>query len=303
VAGATYRVYRNTANKSSTATFLSSVVTTSYSDSSGSLNGARTYYYWVSAVIEDLESSLSVVETGKKAISPLTNLTASNASTNMGVILSWMTHLDATGYDIYRSTTNNFADASQVDFSASGTFLDDTSIGGIDYFYWVVATNSFGASEPSASVVGQRRAYAFQPDLRVGKSPGAILGDNVYGQQSAKFTQKRRKKVRGFFSQQNDGETTDTSRISASKGSRYFSMSYRLVDPISANITAAVRVGDYITSAMLPGESELTEISAKPRKSIRRTTRTRSYRVLISAVSMNDPTKSDQFSVKAISRK
>lgn len=70
------------------------------------------------------------------------------------VRLSWRQSLGATGYEVWRATTNNFGSATKL---ADGLDIpihyDATAISGTTYYYWVRAHNQAGASSPSGPVM------------------------------------------------------------------------------------------------------------------------------------------------------
>ena len=64
----------------------------------------------------------------------------------------------ATGYQVYRGTTDNTAAATKLNTSAvTGVSYDDTTgVAGTTYYYWVIATGPAGSSPFSASDTGLR---------------------------------------------------------------------------------------------------------------------------------------------------
>ena len=71
------------------------------------------------------------------------------------VSLTWTPSADAVGHSVYRGTTDDFQAASQIvtDLGPdTGSYTDTTAVNGTTYYFWVVAYNSVGVSDPSASV-------------------------------------------------------------------------------------------------------------------------------------------------------
>jgi len=73
-----------------------------------------------------------------------TSMTASDNASSSVVNLSWTTIPGATDYQIFRSSTNNFASATQIANTASISYADSAVSPSSTYFYWVKATQSFG---------------------------------------------------------------------------------------------------------------------------------------------------------------
>ena len=304
VSGASgYRVYRGTTNSHPSAVEIANPSSNSYIDNSTSLSGGRTYFYWVSAVANNLESSLSAVDSGARAIPPVGSLTASGNST-AGIALSWNANPDAMAYEIFRGSTDNFANALLINSTSSNNFFDQTATGGAEYFYWVVATNDYGSSTSSSPATGSRRAYTFQPDLSAGKSTASLKGNNTYGGGILlSIAEAKRRPVSGVFMIQNDGETTDQIRISAPKKNRFFKLSYIRIAPSTANVTGAITRSQYVTGVIGTAASEVIRATAKPTRLTKVSRRTRKFLIDMSAVSVTAPVAADRISIKAVSKK
>ena len=94
-----------------------------------------------------------------------TRVDATNGSHPDGVIVEWVGSVGATGYRILRSLSQNLGDAVVLGVVGSGGFLwfiDDTVVPDTRYYYWVVAYNGEGDSEPGGPDLG----YAATPVLR-----------------------------------------------------------------------------------------------------------------------------------------
>lgn len=305
VSGATaYRVYRNTSNNSGSASRIVEVLSNSYVDASAALIGGRTYYYWISTVVDSLESSFGVVETGYKSISSVTGLTAANGLSPTGVALAWNATTDASAFEVYRSTTNAFISANLIGTVGTNSYFDQSALNGTNYFYWVVATNAYGSGAPPESVQGLRRIYNYQPDLLTGKSTTKFEGNNVYGNGTPlKISEKQRRPITGYLRIQNDGETTDQLRLSGPKKNKYFKIKYVRLTPSGANITALVSRNQYVSGNLAAGSSEVVRATVNPTRATKRSKRSRKFIVSADAASVTLPTAGDRISIKVISKK
>lgn len=86
--------------------------------------------------------------------------------TKVGII--WGAVRGATNYRIFRNTSNNSTNATDVGTTAAYYFFDTTAVPGTVYYYWVRAENSNGSSAMSAAdqgnaVVGTVRPGGLQP--------------------------------------------------------------------------------------------------------------------------------------------
>lgn len=151
-----YSVWRNIINNSDSATSIASGLTSAnYDDTSVIVE--TSYYYWVKASNASGTSDFSVVDLGYAhlpAPSAPIGLSASYGSFTNKITVTWGAVASATGYGVWRGTTNNSVTASLVGTS-SGTAFDDSSVSrGALYYYWVKATNYSGASSFSPSACG-----------------------------------------------------------------------------------------------------------------------------------------------------
>ena len=143
-----YKISRNTSNDFASASLLSDTASTNnFVDTTASLD--TTYFYFVEAcnangcsdVSNALEASL---------ISQPTNLTASRQNSDMS--LAWDSNALASSYSIFRSTTNDFAQASLLSSSATSNSFVDTGVSlDTSYFYFVQACNTHGCSDASGA--------------------------------------------------------------------------------------------------------------------------------------------------------
>ena len=107
----------------------------------------------------------TVVEgnTGGAAPSIPTNLTATDNMYHDKIGLHWDTIKGATTYRIFRSSTNNSSNATDVGTTAVNYFFDKTVEAGQTYFFWVRAENGSAVSGFSLPAQGLRGIGSFVP--------------------------------------------------------------------------------------------------------------------------------------------
>jgi uncharacterized repeat protein (TIGR03806 family) len=290
--GATsYQILRSTINSSTGASVLATTTGTGFSDSAN-LSPTRTYFYWVRAVFGTTSGPVSAAETGSIAFSQPGGVTASAGTSSAGVELLWAQVAGATSYRIYRSTTDQFSGASLLGTTASTAYLDDLATPETTYYYFIEPANSFGSGPVSEAVSGSRLFERIQPDLLIGKSSGRLIGNDRYNSlsgQKIRVISKGRKPARVFFRIQNDGSSNERIRIAGTKSSSSGKITYLLRSPSSGNVSSAVFIGAYLSSALENSQSELVQVRINPKRSFNRTSR-----VLIRAFSTRDTSKRDR---------
>lgn len=98
-----------------------------------------------------------------------TGVSASDGTSTAKIRITWNASSGATDYKVYRNTSDSSASAKLLASSVKSSYYDDTTAEvGTTYYYWVVAHNSIGDSDYSASDYGWR-AYAV-PDAPTGVS-------------------------------------------------------------------------------------------------------------------------------------
>ena len=116
----------------------------------GLINGA-TYYYVVTAVNKDGESTPSPQVSATLALPGPTAVTATPG--NGQVTIAWTAVTDATSYNIYWSTTPGVTTANGTKITgAASPYVQLGLINGATYYYVVTAVNNDGESTPSAQV-------------------------------------------------------------------------------------------------------------------------------------------------------
>lgn len=146
IGAASYKIYRSTISGSlSTKTVLvSDVYATTYKDAT-TLAGT-TYYYQVTAVNSDGESSASsevnVIAQAQTGGTFVLGGTVANSS----VALNWSNISGAVSYNVYRSTSSSII-TSKIKISTglgASTFSDSSVVTGNAYFYQVTAVDATG---------------------------------------------------------------------------------------------------------------------------------------------------------------
>jgi len=148
VGGATsYQIWRNTVNNSGTATQIATDTASPYDDTTAV--AGTTYFFWVRAVGPCGTSAFSNSDAGSRASgsspSAPSRVKATDGDCN-SVTVTWRAASGATGYQIWRGTTMNSANAVLIGTSTTLSFVDTTGTPGVTYFYWVKATNPCGTS-------------------------------------------------------------------------------------------------------------------------------------------------------------
>ena len=110
-----------------------------------------------------------VMSTDPVAPATPTGVSASDGTSTAKIRITWNASSGATDYKIYRNDSDSSASATLLASSVKTSYYDDTTAEvGTTYYYWVIAHNSIGYSEYSASDCGWR-AYAV-PDAPTGVS-------------------------------------------------------------------------------------------------------------------------------------
>lgn len=76
------------------------------------------------------------------------------------VLLEWQASAGATGYQVWRHTAATSSAASMIGVASSTNYPDTTPEAGETYYYWVKATNSYGASAFSSAADGWRASIS-----------------------------------------------------------------------------------------------------------------------------------------------
>lgn len=141
-----YEVRRNTTNNSATATAIAKTTSAVLVDDT--IPSRSRQFYWVVAKNPCGIGPISAPDSGERLGIPdaPSGIAASDGIPCDRIEVSWNPVPDATGYDVFRSSTEVFA-AATIIASTDKAFYDDASGElGKTYYYWVRAVNGCGAS-------------------------------------------------------------------------------------------------------------------------------------------------------------
>lgn len=149
-------------------------------------------------------------------------------------------------------------------------------------------------------------ARTLRPDVAVGKSPSALIGQQVYGgRQQVGLVSSKARPVTGHARISNRGNRPDAISVRGTPGTALFNVTYFA----PANVTAAMRTGNHRTPALSDGAGASIRIAIKPNlkkltvKKGRRTTILRkSLTLSITGRSTFNPALSDAASLKVDTR-
>ena len=116
-----------------------------------------SYYYWVKSSNSVATSAFSLsYDTGYRFGPPLapSGTAASDGTFTNMIRVSWSASAGATGYEIWRNPADDFPTATKVAVDGASPYDDTGLLVGTQYYYWVSATNSAGASPPGANDTG-----------------------------------------------------------------------------------------------------------------------------------------------------
>jgi hypothetical protein len=160
ISGATsYNVWRNTTNSTGTATKIASGLTgTSYTDSTASTTTVD--YYWVTASNATQTSVYSSSAEGLAEL-PAPGSLAATTNSDINIMVTWNTVAGATGYSVFRNTSNTLGTATDIaPDDASTSYVDTSATPGSTYYYWVEAVNALQTGAAAGSVNGEMTALA-----------------------------------------------------------------------------------------------------------------------------------------------
>jgi len=162
--GATsYQVYRNTSNSSAGATQIGTPSASPYDDTTATVG--TTYYYFVKACNTAGCSDFSAADSGYRALSPPTGVTASDGTYTDKVRVSWAASTGATSYQVYRNTANASAGATQIGAPAASPYDDTSATPASIWYYFVKACNGAVCSDFSTSDSGYRSGAPANDDF------------------------------------------------------------------------------------------------------------------------------------------
>ena len=120
-----------------------------------SLNGFAAGAYYI-RVYGSAAYTYTITITPPAPPTAPTGLTASQNTYDNHVALSWTASTGATGYNVYRNTSNTTTGATKLNASVltTTTYSDTTVTATTTYYYWVTAANGVGASAYSTDASG-----------------------------------------------------------------------------------------------------------------------------------------------------
>ncbi|MFO0874182.1 MAG: M12 family metallo-peptidase [Phycisphaerales bacterium] len=157
----TQTVYRavNSGNPAN-AVVVQTNATSPYVDSNIVLG--TSYAYWVTATdTSGCESNLGTPDFGfaPTLVAAPTFVAATDGTQCGQVVIVWGSVSGASGYEIWRGTTSDSAQATFVADDNASPYSDTSAVPGQPYFYWVRSTNGCGDPGPfGASDAGSRKA-------------------------------------------------------------------------------------------------------------------------------------------------
>ncbi|CAF5064690.1 unnamed protein product, partial [Rotaria sp. Silwood1] len=148
-------------SKFTTVATISNTSTTNYIDKSNLING-QTYYYKIAASDSRCTSRYSPITQANPQLAPPDNFKAVTGHESASIDLSWKSVVGATGYEIQRSSTNNYGDIfnriATISNTWTTTYIDKSNlINGQTYYYKIVANDdqSTGRFSPTIQAIPQ----------------------------------------------------------------------------------------------------------------------------------------------------
>lgn len=159
--GATgYKIYRNTSAALPGAPLASVSAATNYTDTTAT--PGTIYYYWVAATNTAVnDSAVSTNFTGYMALTPPSSVAATYDTYADKITVTWNESTGASGYRLFRRQGVNDPSGAS-DLGGQSSPYDDTGASvGLEYYYWVKATNTaVYDSAFSTSALGRRASQA-----------------------------------------------------------------------------------------------------------------------------------------------
>lgn len=172
-----YDIWRSPVADKAKADYLASVGGSKVEYVDSSIPANTSYYYWVRTVIGKVASDFGYYHEGYWMPGPAapTNVQATDGTVTNRVRLTWAAVSGATGYQVWRSLSDNSETASQHATTTSTTFTDDTVDPSLIYYYWVKAVNAEGVSGFSWSNPGNALAAVPEKIQNLQASDGTSL--------------------------------------------------------------------------------------------------------------------------------
>jgi fibronectin type 3 domain-containing protein len=168
-----YEIWQGTSSNSVFAAKIADVTVTSYNHYSAT--PGMTYYYWVKTKNACSTSPFSDGDTGYRAGAPAapTYVSASDGTSTQSIRINWNTVSGATGYEIWRGTSDNPPLAVKIADDTAPPYSDYSAVGGTLYYYWIKARNVCGVSDFSDSNTG----YFIEYSLVLSSSAGGSIAN------------------------------------------------------------------------------------------------------------------------------
>jgi len=141
------------------------------------LENGKTYYYFIKAINTDStsESSKILEVTPQHPIPPPTPIGLMATSNSNTVTLNWESVISAERYFVYRvENKSDLPQAVELVITTKPTYQDNSVKNGIEYFYAISASNTFGSSDKSSPV-----AAKLAPISQISAVLPLIVDDNL----------------------------------------------------------------------------------------------------------------------------
>jgi fibronectin type 3 domain-containing protein len=171
-----YSVHRSTSNSPSTSVVIASQVL-GLSTLDTSATSGTAYFYWVKARNACGTSGFSPGDAGHRppALAAPGNVSATDGTICAHVLIQWSQVPGATGYELWRNTTNNSGSAGLLASNVLPPFADVSVPTGTTFYYWVKAVNAVCTSTFSPGDAG-RRGVTATPPTSVSATDGSLCG-------------------------------------------------------------------------------------------------------------------------------
>lgn len=147
----------------------------------------QLYYYWVRATNSTSSSMSDYQVAGEPGYRKLPTVAGVAATDNSAahIQVTWTdSNAGETGYTVWRNTADNSGGAAIVSGAALGadatSYNDTTATAGVDYWYWVRATNSTSTSMSDFSASAQGLRLLSQPTTAASSITFSSLGTTSY---------------------------------------------------------------------------------------------------------------------------
>ena len=281
---------------------LATTTGTSYDQSDAS--AGIDYSYKASAYNQYGEGMESSTVTGYRAVSAPGGVSASIVQGSNEIQISWTNAEGVLEYAIFRSLTDDFADAVELGVSSGSSYSDSTTDPGQTYYYWVASIDESNDRivEAADSTVGT--AGDVTPDLKIGRTFSSQKGNDIYNNTGAgqicTIKTRRFRTITSRVTIENDGNIDDLIRLAGAPGNSKFKITYFRIAPIPTNMTSAIIAGTGLTDTVSSGDSESIQVTIKPvRSRLKNRKRTYSYTASLRATSTIDTTQTDCVKTKA----